>query len=556
MINKYHFIMKKGYFAVLVGFSILLPFLIISPNPFGNSPDVIVDESYFLSSALASIEHKTLPGFDFSPSGAYYGGVQTYLVTAAAAAALAVILGVTGSVSATKLYVATHIGSLTHLVRVVNGLVVVLGLWLLLWWTYRKTSREFFWKAVLFVVLILGNSLFMSMVHTGKVWVIQMAAETAAAFLVILREGGYIKRGYVLGLLTLTVAAASQTVTGIFTGIWLVYGFYLKHFSLKELWAKIKIFTPFAILAGVLQISVFYRGWHIANRISSTLTNINGTAFKDEQGLDWFKRIAWPIQVAFESQPFLVIGFVILCGYWLVFRRSNFIKNRMLHIGIFHSFFILTVFHALFGLGFLYRLVLPLTIAFSISLVLLLPAEKFWRVGALSFALILAIFVTFHTERLWWQPASERQLTAVVLSEYNNPNIAIFVRTPRFHFPTNTLSLDYLSPKEKTFGRFSYLLEHKEELERVEAFKSLSIKYLSTTTARYGDFKGFKIFELLDGCENLCSERELSIGRCRNVGSEICVNGKAQYPHEVSTIGGLAKAKILGRPFALRQISE
>ncbi|HEY4514292.1 MAG TPA: hypothetical protein VJH69_03110, partial [Candidatus Paceibacterota bacterium] len=69
-------ILKK---AVLVALFIFIAFGILYPNPYGNNPDIIPDESYFLSTSLFAFEKMTLPGWEFTPSGAYYGGPQTYL---------------------------------------------------------------------------------------------------------------------------------------------------------------------------------------------------------------------------------------------------------------------------------------------------------------------------------------------------------------------------------------------------------------------------------------------------------------------------------------------
>src|SRR3989344_6922998 len=60
---------------------VFIAFAILYPNPFGNNPDIIGDESYFLTSALTAIQEASLPGWVFSESTVYYGGIQTYLDT-------------------------------------------------------------------------------------------------------------------------------------------------------------------------------------------------------------------------------------------------------------------------------------------------------------------------------------------------------------------------------------------------------------------------------------------------------------------------------------------
>ncbi len=65
--------MKKQWWIAVA--MILLP-AFLYPNIFGDQPDAIADESYFLTSALQSLQKRTIPGWEFSASRAYYGGVQ------------------------------------------------------------------------------------------------------------------------------------------------------------------------------------------------------------------------------------------------------------------------------------------------------------------------------------------------------------------------------------------------------------------------------------------------------------------------------------------------
>ena len=542
--------MKKWVLAFCT-FMVLCIF--ISPNPFGNIPDAIVDESYFLSSALSAIQKHTLPGWDFVASGAFYGGVQTYLVTAATSVAVAIIALLKLSFAETQLYVATHIGDLTHLVRLVNGGVVALGLIALMWWSARRKNAALEVRVWLLIFLLLGNSLFVSMAHTGKVWVLQAVFELAAAVLVLLRHYGFIKRGYLIALLVLSLAAVSQTITGVFTAVWILYAWYLRHFTGRELWRGIKIMIPVALIALVLQLSIFYRGFDIADRYNVSLTNISGTAFRAGYDYDFAKRILWPMQIAVESQPLAAVAFGGLLIYWL-FKAREFISDRLRHVGAAHLFFVWAFFYGLLGQGGLTRYVLPLTIACTVSAVFLLPDVRSIKMPIIIVAALLAGFVSFHTLRLWWQPASEGLMTQLVVSDYNSPDIAIFVRTPVFSLPANVISLEHASETEKQFGRNRYLLQHKDELLSHETFRSLSIKWFSTTTPPF--IPGFKNYEISVGCEWLCKTDEAALGSCRELNAEICSTPLREYAHEGPTIADMARSSMLGYPFIIRSLSQ
>src|SRR3989344_1575173 len=102
--------------ALLVGFFVFLAFGVLNPNPYGNNPDIVGDESYFLSTALFSIEKMTLPGWEFTPSGAYYGGPQTYVDTFVLLPVLGVIVAASDfSVIGAKILVAVNTAELFNI---------------------------------------------------------------------------------------------------------------------------------------------------------------------------------------------------------------------------------------------------------------------------------------------------------------------------------------------------------------------------------------------------------------------------------------------------------
>ncbi len=134
---------KKTF--LIIFFFIVIPILVFNPNPFGNSPDAVGDESLFLTSALSAIKHKTLPGWEFSASGSFYGGIQVYLDTLILIPAIAILRLYTGDALLTQLTVALHTGELLHLLRIVNGLVLLTLIGAAGWIYLKKKMASTFW---------------------------------------------------------------------------------------------------------------------------------------------------------------------------------------------------------------------------------------------------------------------------------------------------------------------------------------------------------------------------------------------------------------------------
>src|SRR3989344_4451413 len=132
---------------------LFIAFGILYPNPYGNNPDIVLDESYFLTSALSAIEKHTLPGWEFSVSGAYYGGVQAYIDTLAVAPAIAVVFALSGfSLTATKIWVALNTGELLHILRLLSGGPALAGPFACFFYFRRKkTPRELALTLALFL---------------------------------------------------------------------------------------------------------------------------------------------------------------------------------------------------------------------------------------------------------------------------------------------------------------------------------------------------------------------------------------------------------------------
>jgi hypothetical protein len=137
-------------------------------------------------------------------------------------------------------------------------------------------------------------------------------------------------------------------------------------------------------------------------------------------------------------------------------------------------------------------------------------------------------------------------------SAYHDPKNAIMVHYPRFTLPPNNESLDYVSGKEKTFGRYSYLLEHRKELAAQTAhdsFHAVVIRQLSTSTDYLSRLKNFHLVEFETGCDMLCSAHSLRV--CREFNTSICAAHLSSYAHEIPTLDSLLRIQRLGRPIII-----
>ena len=235
----------KKYAVWLAVVCVLLAPAFLYPNIFGNQPDAIADESYFLTSALSSIQKHTLPGWEFSASGAYYGGAQAYVDTAVLVPVLAgEFLIQNHSLTNLQLWVALNTGALMHVLRLVSGAAFLGSLILLAVYLLRRgVPKPLLQRFLLLTLLLFSNSLVVMLVHTAKVWVFYLIFEVIMAVLVLTQEY-YLREqsktflhtgAYVGVLLWLGVLAFFQTFVGAFTaGLWILWAWWLGHFTLLD----------------------------------------------------------------------------------------------------------------------------------------------------------------------------------------------------------------------------------------------------------------------------------------------------------------------------------
>jgi hypothetical protein len=475
--------MKTYQYVVAALFGAFLCVSVFYPNVFGNQPDAIADESYFLTSALQSVQQHTLPGWEFSASGAYYGGVQAYVDTAALVPVLAVEFVLQGhSVGSLKLWVALHTGGLLHVLRLVNGAAFLGTLFLLAYYLLRRgVPQPLMQRFLLLATLLFGNSLVVMLAHTAKVWVFYMILEILAGVLVLTQEYYLRERAesflstpiYVGLLLWLAVAAFFQTFVGAFTaGLWLLWAWWLGHFTLVDMWRYVRTWWYLFIFAGLTQVSFFWRAFFA--RSHGSILDLQG-AHSGEVGIDWAHRFLVPLYNAFFSQPFIAV-YVALVALLLVphYRRALPYSRRYITIALVHPVLVYLFFYPLIGFDSAARYAVLLAVACSFSIVMLMPRGKMY--AALSAgAAVLAVAVLFHAAQLYWTPSYQAQLVARIEQDYNATTTAVVVDTSaiEFQLPMNSNSLQHLDSTGKSMSRYAYLLENLPQVSNIVPFHSL-----------------------------------------------------------------------------------
>lgn len=463
-------------------FLLLLP-AFVYPNIYGNQPDAIADESYFLTSSLSAIQKHTLPGWEFSASGAYYGGVEAYVSTVALVPVIAgEFLLHRASLSQAQLWVALNTGDLIHLLRLVNGAVFLLALFCFCVYLYKRDiPRPLAFQLLLLLLLLLGDSLVVMLAHTAKVWVLYLVFELTAGVLVLVQEHYLRERRepflrthlYVGFLLWLAVAAFFQTFVGVIsTGLWLVWAWWLGHFTLPDAWGYVRRWWYLLVLAGATQVSFVWRAFFA--RSHGSILDFQGARSSGE-GIDWAHRFLAPLYDAFLSQPFIAL-YVVLAALLLfpAYRRALPYSRRYIAIALLHPVLVYLLFYPLLGFDLAPRYAVLLTVALSFSVVMLMPRGKTYAV-VLAGTAVLAGAVLLYAVQLYWTPSYQAQLVAQVVQNYNATTTAIVVAPSaiEFQLPMNSNSLLHLDSTGKSMGRYAYLLEHLPQVLQAVPFRSL-----------------------------------------------------------------------------------
>ena len=549
---------------------LFLAFGFLSPNPFGNNPDVIADESYFLTSSLSAIEKGTLPGWEFSRSGNYYGGVQTYLDTAVLVPVLGVVfVSQHFSVLQTKMWVALHTGDLLHILRLLNGLCALLliaGGYI--YFVRRKIPAELAFVLILFVALLLSNVFVIEFLHTAKVWTFYTLAAVLASSLFIAEQYYLSKKGepflptpvYVGILSWLSALLFFQNYIGAFAVLIIgLYALILQHIRFYDIWLHVRKYWYLFILLFVSQISFLYRAVFF-NWKSGSFDEI-AVVTSDHHAV-WLPRLLNPLRFSVLGDPLVVfLFFAGIVGAAVLLWRGRYtlrsLNRRYLLIACVHPFIIYLFFHVAVGFSSAPRYGLMLTIACAFSAAILISECALWARGA-SLALAAALFVVLNIQAisLYSQPSSEVDLLRIIETRYNTPN-HVFIEEEsalRLTLPVNADSLDLLDDKRKAMSRFAFMLEHKDEVKRAVTFKPLTL--IAYTDEEFQDAfsrfsaEGKQVWTISQDCSRTCASEDTAAGTCFMVGKNVC----GALAHEVNLLPAYLEARQLGALYTVRRV--
>lgn len=554
---------------LLIGFIIFIAFVFLYPNPFGNNPDVIMDESYFLTSSLSAIEKITIPGWEFSKSGNYYGGVQTYIDYFVLVPVLGVMMAYNDfSITSTKLWVALNTGELLHVLRIVNGLLAlgaIVGCYF--YFSRKKTPGQLSTSLNLFLFLLLSNVLIIQFLHTAKVWVIYIIITSIVSAIFIANEyylsklkTPFLKKEYFVAILVWSgVLLFFQNYVGaISIFLIMLYAILLDHINKIDVWNYFKKYWYLIVLFAITQISFIYRAIFL-NWLTGSFAQIITT---DADGqTDWFLRLYNPLLFTLESHPLSVFLFAV-SAIWVIFMllhgKTSLLEKRnkiYLVIALVHPILVYLIFHVGIGFSFGPRYAIFMTIALAFSVTILLSEVKiiFTKISTIL-CLVLFLILGAQSISLYWHPSSETILLEKIERNYNSSN-NIFIEEPsalHLTLPINKESLSLLNEKRGGMGRFQFLLQNKELLGNI-SFKPLTV--IAYNEKELGEYltkfkKGSdSVWTVATDCKNLCTNKEIEEKTCFEVSENTC-----GYAIEVSTLSNFLSSKQLGYYYTVRKV--
>lgn len=524
----------------IIGTFLFITFGILSPNPFGNNPDVIADESYFLTSSLSAIEKGTLPGWEFSRSGNYYGGPQTYIDTAILVPVVAAVFALEHfSVVATKVWVALHTGDLLHVLRLVNG-IVALGILTFCFWYFKRRNipRPLVYNLTLFLFLLLSNVLFLQFLHTAKVWAFYSLILAVASTFFIANEY-YIattgtpflrKETYTALLVWSGVLIFFQNYFGLFSVFLLVlYAIFLRHLNLRDISDYIKKYWYLILFFGLTQISFVYRAVFV-----NGYRSFSDMSTRTVDHVDWAGRLYNPLVYAITGQPFVVLyAVMVLVVIALAFYKKSFFsdwrRRRLIIIACAHPLLVYLFFHVAAGMSIAprYGILLSMTACFSLVLLLKEFSPRLTTL-TLGMSVILFFIVNIHAIALYWRPSSEVTLLATLTARYNTSD-TVFIENSsalRLTLPVNDRSLLLLDEKRASFERFQFLMQHLDLVRTAVTFKPLTLITYNDEeeAAAVAKFKitGNSVWVITTDCSRLCSTTEVVAGTCFEIHTNAC----------------------------------
>jgi len=546
---------------------IFIAFGLLYQNPFGNNPDIIGDESYFLTSALTAIEHVSLPGWVWSPSTTYYGGVQAYVDTAVLVPVVAVVVAASHfSLTAAKLWVAQNTGELLHVLRLVSGATALAAiLFCYLFFRKRKIAVPLARTLALFLFLLLSNVLVIEFLHTAKMWAYYVIFVAVASALFIAQEYYLTHVGrplltrerYAALLIWSAILTFFQSYVGAFSILLLVlYALALRHIGLDDIWKHVRKYWYLIILFSLTQISFLFQAYAIRHQFA-------GVTIKTAAGaIDWTARAWTPLLYTLESQPlslFYALGVLALIALAL-YKRSFFAERRRrlyLCVAVAHPIAVYLFFYIGIGFDLLPRYAILLTLACAFSAAILMgELGARWVFGALAASALLFTAINVHAIALYWRPSSETALLQTIEAKYNTPD-TVFITdhsAVRMTLPVNNRSLDFLDQKRADMSRFAFLLQHRDLVRTDTTFKPITITaYLDEEKA--ADVARFStttdaVWVISTQCNALCTAEETRSGTCFELNIEAC----GVQPQEVNTLPVFLTADQLGYSYIVRRV--
>lgn len=555
-------------YILLAGLFLFIAIAVLNPDPYGNNPDIIGDESYFLTSSLNALEKGTLPGWEFSSSGNYYGGVQTYLDTVVLIPVIGVMFAANHfSFADTKMQIALHIGDLLAVLRFVSGFLFVAGCgFLLFYFTRRKIPSPLGQTFLFLLFLLLGNSLVIGFVHTAKVWTLYLILDVAVGALFIAQEyylshgrEPFIKKSVYIALMVWAATVAFfQNYVGVFPILlWILYALLLKHVQIREVWEYVIQRWYWFVALFALNISFLYRAAFVKSHV---VWWDPGTVavMSPDGGIDWFHRLYDPVVYAVGSQPFVLLSIVGLIVALFLARRAGSKRRLYLAIACLHPVLIFLIFHALLGFSLFPRYSLPLTIAASFAVVMLLGEVRVLRVAGLAASGVLALVVLVHAIGLYWTPSSEMVLLSKLTVQYNSPR-NVFVTEPlwpaatRLSLPLNSASLPLLNQRRQNMSRYQFLSQHLDAIDRFVPFKPLVIipdtpEEDVAYRARFNTPE-YTVWTISTKCSALCSEAETQTESCFEVNARACDT----FPQDIHMLRDFLSYPQLGSAYSVRR---
>lgn len=462
---------RKMLKGCLMACALLLgAWLFINPNPFGNQPAVITDETYFLTTAMKALQTHTIPGWLTGSGEAYYGGVLTYglFFVLAGVGAVGVLMGI--SLHNLAVLFAYHWGDLVHIGRVLNGgaiygVIILIGYqaWSL---ARRVQDASIKWFALILVAGICGSSVFSALAHTSKIWPLWAVFELWALWTVCTQEWRRERvqpmlpvDRYLTRLLILALLSLSQVPVGSLTILWIGHAWALGHLSSADIMAYIKRPLPWIliVLTGIFHISFIKSLIHVTQDLSlvGSLT-INTTSAVNP----WLERLWWPWKSLWATQPLVALVFVlvVLLGLLGKMRFTHQEKITLIHLGVVYA-----LFYVVLGFSLHNRYILPLTVMVTLTVALVFTRLLKARNLVAALTTLLATAVLLKTAWLFWHPASIKLTEAMLHSHALGQEDVLILKTGYFQVPVlNRSSIEDNEMRGNTVFRRLVLLEQDE----------------------------------------------------------------------------------------------